>query len=175
MGAAAAIYFPDSLIDRNLGTGIRMVLLRTAGERGDSASLGCPPGYPDSETPVIVWCLLPAGPGELVPHPARNPAVSRAKMAMVLENIFLIIIEDSCSWQRGWKINKRSHTPSRPTFLNHSGQSAQHFIDLFRIPKHRRHIGLEHHDDASCGVPRCVPVGLGAAEVVFREYLVGAG
>jgi hypothetical protein len=74
----------------------------------------------------------------------------------------------------GW-IKKRSNASAGPTLLNHSGQSAQNFIDLFRIPKNRCDIGLKHHDEAASGVARRVPVGLRAAEVLFREYLVGVG
>jgi hypothetical protein len=59
---------------------------------GDSASFGCPPGYPDGVAPLIVCALLPPfGPVVLVPHPASIPAARIVAKIPVRINIFLII------------------------------------------------------------------------------------
>jgi hypothetical protein len=61
---------------------------------GDPASFASPPGYPEEETPVSVWCLLPPfGPVELVPHPIKKPAVSSDAIPMIVRNILSIIAE----------------------------------------------------------------------------------
>jgi len=59
---------------------------------GDSASFGCPPGYPVSDTPVRVWAKLPPpGPVVLVPQPIKIPALKIATKPAARRNIFLII------------------------------------------------------------------------------------
>lgn len=72
MGAAAAIYFPDSLIDRNLGTGIRMVLLRTAGERGRFGILGLPAGVSGLGNARHSLVLAARGPGGTRPASGKE-------------------------------------------------------------------------------------------------------
>jgi hypothetical protein len=72
----------------------------------------------------MVWCLLPVGPAELVPHPVSNPAptipAAKAVVANIFRNILHIIMEDTCSWQ--WLVlseavvnnriaNKRTEVP----------------------------------------------------------------
>jgi hypothetical protein len=44
---------------------------------------------------VVACCLLPpSGPVELVPHPIRSPAVSRAAIPMIFRNMILSIMAE---------------------------------------------------------------------------------
>ena len=71
-----------------LGIGFECACSVELARAGDSASFDCEPGYPDSDTPVMVFALLP---GVEVPQPARKAADTKAAIARAFENIFPII------------------------------------------------------------------------------------
>jgi hypothetical protein len=76
------------------GPGFEFACSLELASAGDSASFGCATGgyCASSDTPVIVWALLPP-PGlvVLVPQPTNIPQAKTAIKPAVRKNIFLII------------------------------------------------------------------------------------
>jgi hypothetical protein len=85
-------FFAGSASTGTLGPGTECACSLELDKAGDSASFGCPPGYPDGDTPVRVCAKLPpSGPVVLVPQPDNIPATTISAQTPVRRNIFLII------------------------------------------------------------------------------------
>ena len=57
-------------------------------------------------------------------------------------------------------------------FVDDPCQRSERLVDLARIGKHQRHVGLKHDNDAARFVPRGIFVGLGVTEIVLGQDFV---
>ena len=58
-------------------------------------------------------------------------------------------------------------------FLNDSSQRSQGLVDLNRIRKHQRHIGVEHDNSTAHGIARRIGVWPGIAEIIlWKDFIL---